>query len=260
MSKTVVVTTISTNTVFSVFLVFARVGIACMLMPGIGEVNVPSRWKLLISICLSIIIYNAASFQFPKMPESIIGLFLLIAHEVLVGLCLGLISKLVLSALHVTGMVVSMQSGLSAAMMFSNIQDAQSSIIGNFLYNIVIVLLLLANLHLDFVRTLANSYDVISFMSFSTHYNDFAEIFVKTVSNVWSVGLRLSIPFVIAGLVMFIAMGIMSRLMPQLQMFFLMLPAQIAVFIIIFYMVISSSVVWFLEQYHEIMAGLFGIF
>ncbi|MBT6912395.1 MAG: hypothetical protein HOA21_14665 [Rhodospirillaceae bacterium] len=101
--------------IFAFILVFSRIGSAVMLLPGIGENYVFSRIRLSLALALTLIMYPLVRDSLPVMPISAVALFVLIIGEVIIGLFIGGISRLLISSLHVGGVVIAFQSSLAFA-------------------------------------------------------------------------------------------------------------------------------------------------
>ncbi|MBI3709261.1 MAG: flagellar biosynthetic protein FliR [Proteobacteria bacterium] len=104
--------------VFGLFLVFARLGSAFSLLPGFGEIYVAMRFRLLFAGATSLVVSVAVGAELPTLPASPIQLFTLLGSEITIGLFLGMMTRIMLAALHTGGALIAMQSGLSSAFSF----------------------------------------------------------------------------------------------------------------------------------------------
>ncbi len=249
----------STSTLFSIFIVFCRVGSAFMFLPAIGESNIPSIVKVIISVAMSLLIYSSSSaVNNILFPESALNLTFLLAGEVSVGIMIGLATKFILSALHVFGLVVASQSGLASAMLFDPSQSTQGSLFGNFFTMLATMLILSMDLHLVIISGLANTYQHLPPGSFIQHFEGFTEMIIRSASTAFITGIKMSLPFIIVSLLLFIGTGILGKLMPQLQIFSLILPVQILLNVLILLFVLSSLSMWFIDYYQEQLTQIFG--
>jgi flagellar biosynthetic protein FliR len=248
----------STNSIFSAFLIFCRIGTACMFLPAVGETYVSPMIRVIFAGMLSLMLVPLYQSRIPVMPESAIELIILLGGEITIGMVIGITMKTILSAVHVLGMTISYQSGLSSGMMFDPSQGTQGTLFGNLLSMAVIVTIISTDLHFILVKGITHSYDLFGFGSYFQHYDDFTNLIIKTTNDAFNVGVQMAAPFLVGGLLLFIVSGVLSRLMPQLQIFFLMLPVQIILSLIIFMASISALVLWFVEYYKEFITNLFG--
>lgn len=237
--------------VFGMLLIFCRIGSALAFMPLFSEINISTQFRLLFALVISYSFVQMVGIAIPPMPSGFLDLALLVIFEILTGVMMGIIAKTIITALHTTGMIIAFQSGLSSGMIFDPMQGAQSSIFGNILSIAFMATLFSYDGHLYIIKTLASSYNMFSVGSFLEFFNDFTDTLIKTVSNAFNVGVKLAIPFLIVGLVFFLGAGVLSRLMPQLQIFFILLPAQILISLFIFFITIGSVLVWFTDHFYE---------
>src|SRR5438309_2593274 len=100
---------------FAVMLVFARIGSALMLLPGFGELFVPQRYRLLLALLLSLMLAAVLAPVLPALPVGVPGLVALVVGEILVGVFVGTLARMLLMALETAGSIVSLQLGLSSA-------------------------------------------------------------------------------------------------------------------------------------------------
>src|ERR1700724_1472190 len=115
-------------------LVFARVGAMVMLLPGLGESNIPVRIKLGIALMLALIILPLHRAAYHIDLQSINPLLIMMIHEIVVGIVLGATARVTLSALQVGGAVIAQQMGLGfVATVDPTNQGQQGVLIGNFL-------------------------------------------------------------------------------------------------------------------------------
>jgi flagellar biosynthetic protein FliR len=248
----------STSIVFSTLLIFCRVGSAIMFLPGVGETFISPMIRLTFAVLLSIMLVPLYQSILPPVPNSSLEMALLIGGEITIGIVIGMTMKIILSAIHVLGMTISYQSGLSSGMMFDPSQGTQGTLFGNLLSMIVIVLIISGDLHYILIKGITNSYNLFTIGSYYQNYDDFTNVIIKTTNDAFNVGIQMSAPFIVGGLLLFIVSGVLSRLMPQLQIFFLMLPVQIILSLIIFMASISAVALWFIEYYTDTITNLFG--
>lgn len=250
-------TDFSTHQVFSFFIIFCRVGTAIIFMPSVGELFVPVRIKLIFSVLFTILLLPVIGVKL-AIPQNPLELGLMIFSEITVGFLIGFTSRMVLAAINILGFTISYQTGLSAAMMLDPGQSTQGSLIGNFLGMSAIVLIIAADLHHDVLKVFIHSYNFISINEYGQYYNDFTGMITKNMVAIWDLGIRMSVPFLVVGILMNVGGAILSRLMPQLQIFFLFLPLQILLGIFLLGLTFSTLMLWFLDRYRDIVINFFS--
>ncbi len=241
--------------VFAVFLVFVRLAAALMLMPGIGEAYVSVQVRLAAAGVLTFAISPLVMGTLPVLPATPLELFLLIVGEMVIGLLIGAAARLMMSALHVAGTVIAFQSSLGFALFVDPTQGTQGALIATFLTVLGLVLIFASGLHMMMIRALADSY-VLFTPGQLPPVGDFAELATRYVSSSFRIGIQIAAPFVVYGLVFYIGLGILARLLPQLQIFFIAIPLQIFLALIIFGLIISPLMIWFLDHFEFRFAEL----
>jgi len=212
--------------VFGFVMIFARLGSAMMLMPGIGEAFVSTRARLFLALSTSFLMMEVLLPRLPAPPESIATLTGMIAYEVMIGIFFGTLLRLMVGVLETTGLVIGLQTGLSNASVFNPTLAAQSPLPSAFLSVAGIVLIFITGLDHLLFRALVGLYDF-----FPPNGNlmpgDMAQTVIQTVNKSFVLGIELAMPFFIIGLLMYVAVGVMQKLMPQVQLFLVLVPAQI---------------------------------
>src|SRR6201995_1114143 len=143
-------------------LVFARVGAMVMLLPGLGESNIPVRIKLAIALLLTLIILPLHRQAYHIDMASITSLLVLMLHEIIIGVILGATARVTLSALQVAGSIIAQQVGLGFVTSVDPTQGQQGVLIGNFLTLLGIAMLFATDSHHLLIAALSDSYKIFS--------------------------------------------------------------------------------------------------
>jgi flagellar biosynthetic protein FliR len=246
------------QTAFLFLLIFARVGTLLMLVPALGEQMIPARSRLGFALAFTLVLYPLIAPTLPVLPQGLDALGSLLLHELAVGLILGGILRLLLLATQVAGAVIAYQSGLSSAMLADPSQGGvQGAIIGTFLSLLSIALIFATDLH---HLTLAAIYD--SYMVFvpgnPLMIEDAVQMAVLSVGKAFVIGIQMSAPFIVFGLVFNLGLGLLSRLMPQLQVFFIAMPAQIGLGLALLALLLTMMMGWYLTHYEAELTMLRG--
>ncbi len=233
------------SSIFAIALVFARTGAIMMLMPGIGEVGVPTRIRLGLALTVALIIGGIVGNQMPSMPAQPYLFAGLIIQEVLIGLFFGALARLMMSALVVAGQVAGMQTGLAFAQTFDPTQGQQGAILASFLNLTAVTLIFATGLHHLFLTGIVGTYSIIPAGSIPV-IGDVAQMGTQVVTQSFRVGLQMAAPLIAFGLVFYLALGVLSRLMPQVQIFFVAMPLNVFAGLAIFAIAMGSILnVWF---------------
>lgn len=236
-------------------LVFARIGAMVMLLPGFGEVNIPARIKLSIALLLTLIILplHRAAYQIDM--SSLMPLLVLMLHEIVVGIVLGATARVTLSALQVAGSVIAQQLGLGFVTAIDPTQGQQGLLIGNFLTILGLTLLFATDSHHLVIAALNESYRIFAPGQVFPG-GDVAALATRAFAAAFKIGMQLSAPFLVFGLVFNIGLGVLARLMPQMQVYFVGVPLSILAGFLILGLVISALMGAFLDYFVGVMHQL----
>ena len=234
-------------------LAFARIGAMVMLMPGLGEANIPVRIKLSIALMLTLIILPLHRSAYHVDMGSMTSLVVLMLHEIIIGIVLGATARVTLSALQVAGAVIAQQMGLGfATSVDPTTQGQQGVLIGNFLTLLGVTLLFATDSHHLVIAALSDSYAIFS-PGETMSSGDIAALATRAFAAAFKIGLELSAPFLVFGLVFNIGLGVLARLMPQMQVYFVGVPLSILAGFLIFALVISALMGTFLDYFIGVM-------
>lgn len=237
-----------TTGVFAFMLTFVRIGTAATIMPSIGDSFVPPRLRLLISLGLTLVLFPLV---FPNLPNPVpgpLGLSVLMAMEFITGLLIGTVARILMSALDTAGMVISTTSGLGNAQLFNPAFATQGSLIGSFLTTTGVLVFFAANMHHLLFYALVGSYELFP-VGGIVDTGGMAEMISRAVNAAFLIGVQLASPFLVISMMIYIGMGVLSRLMPQVQVFLLALPIQIVVSLTTISFVLSAMFLFWLERF-----------
>lgn len=236
--------------IFGFLLVFARLGTMIMTLPGFGESVVPARARLAIGLAITFALYIPLRGSLPGVPESPITLALMLGLEIGVGLLIGLSARLVLSGLHVAGTVIAFQSGLAAAQNFDPTQNSQGALLGAFMTLMGLVTIFAFNLHYLMLVAMRDSYQLFP-IGQALPIGDFSDIATRAVAGSFTLGIQIAAPFMVYGLVFNIGLGLLARLMPQLQVFFIAMPLNVLMAFVILMLVLGALMAWFTDYFQN---------
>jgi flagellar biosynthetic protein FliR len=236
-------------------LVFARIGTMLMLLPGLGEQNISARIRLTIALVLAAVILPLHRAAYHIDPGALGPAIVLLIDEILVGAVLGLTARLTISALDVAGSVIAQQLGLGFVTAVDPAQGEQGVLVGNFLSMLGLTLIFATNMHYLVIAALNDSYNVfVPGVLPST--GDVAALITRTVAGAFRIGIELSAPFLVFGLVFNIGLGVLSRLMPQMQVFFVALPLSILVGLLFLMLALGAMMGLFLDYVGGVLHAL----
>lgn len=204
-------------------LVFCRVAGILVMLPGIGDEAIPPRVKLVMALLLSLTIAPLVAAKFPTSAAGGLHLGQLVVTETVLGFAYGALVKAFFSAITIAGTIISMQTGLSMAAVFDPTMGGQNPVLGRFLSMAAIVLIFAANVHHLFIVGMVGSYDLFA-PGGAINFGDYATLAVQVLGKAFMIGVQLSAPFLLYGLIFNVALGFIARLTPSIQVFFVSQP------------------------------------
>lgn len=239
-----------TFNIFGFFLIFARIGTAFMLLPGISASYVPAWVRLGVAVAVSFVVSPILMPIMPVPPAAASAVVLLIIGEVAVGVFLGGLARIAIGALQTAGTIISLMSSLANSLIQDAVSEQQSSIISSFLSTTGIVLIFVTNLHHLTLQALIESY-ALFVPAVRVEIGDMVFLMARHVTESFALGLQLAAPIVIVGICYYVGLGIFGRLMPALPVFFFAMPAQIALQFWVMITVFSTVMMVFLRHYQD---------
>jgi flagellar biosynthetic protein FliR len=236
-------------------LVFARVGAMLMLLPGLGELMISTRFRLTTALILAAIMLPLHRNAYHVDLHALGPVLLLLVEELIVGVLLGMTARLTVASLQITGSVVAQQLGLGFVTAVDPTQGEQGVLIGNFLTILGITLLFVTNMHYLVIAALDDSYSLFNPGEIPIT-GDMAALITRTLAGAFKIGIQLSAPFLVFGLLFNLGLGLLSRLMPQMQVFFVGMPLSILVGFLILFFVLSAMMGTYLNSVEGVLREL----
>ena len=240
--------------ILTYLLVFARTGSMMMLLPAIGAGGIPAQIRLVLALAVTVALAPTVQGAYPAVaPSNVLQLGLLIAQEVTCGVLIGGMSQIIMSSLQVAGYLIATQTGLAYAQTIDPTQHEQGAAIGNFFALLGAVLIFSTDLHHVAIGAISGSYRMLP-PGAALPTGDMAELTVRLVSASFVLGFQLAAPFLVFGFALYAALGILARLMPQLQVFFVAMPINIMFGFVLLALLLGSMMTLFLNFYSSQMA------
>lgn len=205
-------------------LALARIGGAVMLLPGIGEAEVPQMLRAGFAACLAALLLPV--LPIPQLAEpGPVMLLALLAHELAIGIWLGIMARLFVLALPIAGQVISYQMGLSSVITPDQDLGTESTLLSSVFGLFATTLILATGLYALPLQALAASYHILP-VGLSLPAGGALRIAEKLTAQSFALAIQLAMPFLVAGLLWQAGLAIISKLVPQLQIFLVAMPGQ----------------------------------
>jgi flagellar biosynthetic protein FliR len=233
-------------------LVFARIGTMVMLLPGLGELTVSPRVRLTVALVLAAVMMPLHREAYQIDLRAFGPVLLTLGQELLTGAVLGLVARLTISALQVAGSVVANQVGLGFVTAVDPTQGQQGMLVGNFLSVLGVTLIFATDLHHLLIAALNDSYALFRPGEMPV-VGDVAGVITGTVASAFRIGVQLAAPFLVFGLLFNLGLGVLSRLMPQMQVYFVGMPLSIMAGFLILLLVLGAMMTAFLGHVEGVL-------
>ncbi len=236
--------------VMGFLLMFARIGTMIMLVPAFGETFIPMRVRLTIALLLTYVLLPINLDLYPADTMSSLSRLLgMLGGELLVGFFIGLSMKLIAYALTTAGTIMANQSGLAFAMGGDATNSGQQgALMGNFLNVLGICMVFVTNLHYVMIAAMQDSFTLFP-PGNPLPVEDLSTLALTSVTHMFSVAARMGAPFIVVGIVFYFSLGLLNKLMPQMQIFFIAMPVNIMIGFGIFLLLLSTLMGYYLSEF-----------
>lgn len=229
-------------------LIFVRIAAFFVTSPLFSYRTIPMPFKIGFSFFLSLVMTSAIGTTDIAVDDMYV---LLLVKEILVGLFIGLIAYIILAAVQVAGGFIDFQMGFAIANVVDPQTGAQSPLIGQYFYIIALLFLLSVDGHHLLIDGIYFSYEFIPLDSWAHFQNDsLADFIIETFNYMFIIAFQMSIPIVGCLFLVDVALGIIARTVPQLNVFVVGLPIKIFVSFVVLLV--------FLSLYMTLTKGLFS--
>jgi flagellar biosynthetic protein FliR len=241
-------------------LIFVRISGMLLIAPIFGSRNIPGPMKAGLSLFLTLTVLPLlAAGPGPTIPQTLIPYIFLLGSELLFGLIIGFASSLVFSAVQMTGSLLDMQVGFGVVNIFDPQVGQQVPLIGNFKYILALILFLTVNGHHVLLTAIVDSFKLVPITGIV--FNGLiAEVMVDMISGIFIFAVQITIPVLAAVIITDIALGILARTMPQMNVFVVGVPAKIIVGIFVLSVTLPFFMLFLEAGLHGMYRDIYRIF
>lgn len=233
-------------------LLFARIGAVLMLLPVFSEDAIPGRIRLMIAFGMTLGLWGLlspaalpvarATQVLPDSgPASILGL---VVVELATGLGLGALVRIMFMAMATAGSIVSLQIGLTSAIVADAAQGGQASVLSKLVGVAASVVCMALLVHHLWIGALVRSYVTFP-IGGMPRVGDFAALAVATAGRSLTLAVALAAPMIVYGIVFNVALGLAARLAPAIQVFFVAQPINLLFGLAVFTTLIGAMLTGF---------------
>lgn len=242
---------------FQAALLLARLGSAVMVLPGLGEQDVPAPVRLGLALAIVVLLLPVLRPVLPDAPDASAEAVRLIALETVIGLWIGGLARLVALAFAIAGQMVALLVGLSSALLPDPQFGQQTAVTARLAGLLAAILLLSTGLYAIPLGALAHSYAAFP-PGAAFPAGPAAEAVAAAAARSFEIALRLSAPFILGAVLLNLALGLLARLAPQVQVYFVAIPGQLLAGIALLALLIGPMLGLFAEALRALLADLPG--
>lgn len=219
-------------------LVLSRVAGLFAALPVFGGHSLPLRIKVVTILMITLVCFPALSVSVPQVPTDAFSLALLALSEIMIGLTLAFVTQIVFSAVEFSGQILGMQMGLTISSIIDPSRGTQTQLMSVVQTLFATLMFLALDIHHLFIRAILDSFKVIPLGGW--HLNgELIAFLVQRTADIFIIGIRLAAPVMVALLLTTVALGIMSRAFPQMNVFMISMPLNIGLGLIVLGMTLT---------------------
>ena len=231
-----------------------------LIAPFFGSLNIPIMVRAATAFMFAVVLFPVVDGLGPvDAPTSVLMYTVAVLKELFIGWLIGFVAYVCFSAIHMAGKVMDMQVGFAVVNVMDPTSGQQIPLIGSFLYNLGIIVFLVTNGHHMLITALAESFRMVPLLTMQPNLS-LSMIMVNFVNGVFVTGMKVAMPVTFAILLVNVALGILARTMPQLNIFVVGIPMQLMIGVGVLAMLLPFYVMFlggmFDEMYGKISIAL----
>ncbi len=231
-------------------LVFLRISLLLMLLPVLGHKLVPTTVKTGLVGLLTLLLFPIVSKFAPVIEPDPIHFAFFAMQEMLLAAALGMLAQLIFTAAQFAGQMMSMQMGMAMANIFDPATSSQSAIVAQFVGILAILMWLASGAHHLFLLTIIESFSILPPGS-EWSFNGW-EVITQAAANMFILGVKLMAPVLLLLFFVYVALGLVARAVPQVQVFFVSFPLSVGLGLL----VLGLSLPAFMSLMYDGFVGL----
>jgi flagellar biosynthetic protein FliR len=209
-------------------LIFLRVSAIVALTPILGDRTVPLRVKGGLSILIAGLLFPVVRVEMPALAFDTVSLFFRMASELIIGVVIGFAARLVFAGIQLAGQLVGFQMGFSIVNVIDPVNSMEVSIIAEFQYLVAVLIFLGMNGHHLFLSALADSFRLIPPLGFHLK-GGLMQTMLGSMKDMFEVAIRMGAPIIAMLFFTSVGLGLVARTVPQINIFIVGFPLQIAI-------------------------------
>lgn len=222
----------SMQEIMAAALIFLRVSAIIFLLPVLGHKIVPGTVKAGLTALLTLLLYPLVADKVPVIPPQPLIFILFALQELLIAGILVMLGQLIFTAVQFSGQIMSYQMGMAIANVFDPATSAQGAVVAQLASVLAMLMWLAVGAHHTFILALFDSFTLLPIgapWSFSGW-----EVLNDAAAQMFVLALRLVAPVLLLLFFVYVALGMVSRAVPQIQVFFVSFPLTVGLGLLTF--------------------------
>ena len=231
-----------------------------LIAPFFGSLNIPVQFRAAAAFLFAVVLFPVVdALGIVAAPSTMLAYGVAVLSELFIGWLIGFVAYVCFSAIHMAGKVMDMQVGFAVVNVMDPTSGQQIPLIGSFLYNLGIIVFLVTNGHHMIITALAESFRMVPILTMQPNLS-LSMIMVNFVNGIFLTGMTVAMPVTFAILLVNVALGILARTMPQMNIFVVGIPMQLMIGVGVLAMLLPFYVMFlggmFDEMYGKISIAL----
>ncbi len=229
------------NNVELFLLIFVRMAGLFVIAPIFGRANIPVYFKIGFAFTTAILMANVIKIDHIVATDSFLLYAIYIVKEFIVGVVLGFVAYAIFTSIYIAGQIIDMQIGFGMVNVYDPISNIQVPITANLYFILAMIIFLVTNGHHFLIKALFQSFELVPLGTMGIGPNMLDNI-IGIFQMLFSIGFKISAPILAAVLITDVVLGIISKTIPQMNVFILGMPLKILIGIIIIMITIPAFI------------------
>ena len=237
-------------------LMLTRISGIFLISPFFGSMNIPMFFRVGIALAMSVVLFPVVDgLGTPETPPSIIMFGAAVLGELFIGWLIGFVAYISFAAITMAGKVMDMQVGFAIVNVVDPTSGQQIPLIGSFLYNLAVIILLVTNGHHMLIAALVESFRAVPLAGLEANIS-LALIIANFTGTIFLTGMKIAMPITFAILLTNVGLGILSRTMPQMNIFVVGIPMQLMIGLFVLSMIMPFYVLFLDVLFNEMYGNI----
>ena len=237
-------------------LTLTRISGIFLVSPFFGSMNIPPYFRMALALAMTVVLFPVIDgLGAVAPPETIIMFAVAAIGELFIGWLIGFVAYISFAAITMAGKVMDMQVGFAIVNVVDPTSGQQIPLIGSFLYNLAVIVLLATNGHHMILTALAESFRAVPLAGMEGNIS-LALVIANFTGGIFLTGMKIAMPITFAILLTNVGLGILSRTMPQMNIFVVGIPLQLMIGITVLSMIIPFYVLFLDVLFNEMYGNI----